>query len=156
MYVGDRRHHNLHSRHFWPHAHVTGSRSTCFIPQSDWLLKILRGNGRQKIHGNATRPLSRFFGRGLGTRLTPITTQLAHACPTMHCIHLATEVTMLSSGAIYEACSMQVYLVLVPMGEQWLVAPFQSSSVCLDTVCYLVTPSLPLSRWSVRHSTRPT
>ena len=40
-----------------------------FILQSDWLLKILRGIGWQKIHGNATRPLSWFFGRGLGTRL---------------------------------------------------------------------------------------
>ena len=40
-----------------------------FIPQSDWLLKILRSIGQQKIHENATRPLSRFFGGGLGTRL---------------------------------------------------------------------------------------
>ena len=39
-----------------------------FIPQSDWLLKILRGNGWQKIHENTTRALSRFFGQGLGTR----------------------------------------------------------------------------------------
>ena len=59
----------LHSRHFWPRAHVMGSRSACFILQSDWLLKILRGNSRQKMYGSATRPLSRFFGRGLGTRL---------------------------------------------------------------------------------------
>ena len=50
---------------------------------------------------------------------------------------------MFSSGAKYEACSMQVYLALVPM-VQWLVAPFRSSSVCLDTVCYLVT--VPPSR----------
>ena len=57
----------LHSRHFWPCAHVHILRG--FILQSDWLLKILRGNGRQNIHGNGTRPLSRFFGRGLGTRL---------------------------------------------------------------------------------------
>ena len=40
-----------------------------FILQSDLLLKILRGNGRQNIQGNATRPLSWFFGQGLGTRL---------------------------------------------------------------------------------------
>ena len=40
-----------------------------FVLQSDWLLKILRGNGWQKMHENATRPLSRFFGWGLGTRL---------------------------------------------------------------------------------------
>ena len=40
-----------------------------FILQSDWFLKLLRGNGRQKIHRNATRHLFRCFGRGLGTRL---------------------------------------------------------------------------------------
>ena len=40
-----------------------------FVLQSDWLLRILRGNGRQKIDENATRPLFRFFGRSLGTRL---------------------------------------------------------------------------------------
>ena len=48
----------LHSWYFWwdhvPHG---------FILQSDWFLKILRGNGRQKVHGNATRPLSRFWNR---------------------------------------------------------------------------------------------
>ena len=40
-----------------------------FILQSDWLLKILRGNGQQKIHRNTSRPLSRFFGQCQGTRL---------------------------------------------------------------------------------------
>ena len=38
---------------------------------------------------------------------------------------------------------MQVYLVLALMEEQWLVPPFQSSSVLVDTVCYLVTPPHP-------------
>ena len=41
-----------------------------FILQFDWLLKIWSGNGRQKMYGSAIRPLSRFFGRCLGTRLT--------------------------------------------------------------------------------------
>ena len=40
-----------------------------FILQSDWFLKILRGNSRHKMNGNATRPFSQFFGRGLGTRV---------------------------------------------------------------------------------------
>ena len=40
-----------------------------FILQSDWLLKILWGNGRQKMDGNATRHLSWFFGRDLWMRL---------------------------------------------------------------------------------------
>ena len=40
-----------------------------FVLQSDWLPKILRGNGWQKMYENATRPLSRFSGLGLGTRL---------------------------------------------------------------------------------------
>ena len=40
-----------------------------FILQSDWLLKILRGNGQQKIHKNTSRPLSKFFRQCPGTRL---------------------------------------------------------------------------------------
>ena len=43
----------------WPRAHVMDHVPRGFIPQSDWFLKIFRGNGRQKIYGNATRPLIR-------------------------------------------------------------------------------------------------
>ena len=38
----------LDSRHFWPRAHVMDHVPCGFILQSDWVLKILRGNGRQK------------------------------------------------------------------------------------------------------------
>ena len=67
MYVGDQATPYstiLHSWYFW-RDHVPHG----FILQPDWFLKNLRGNGRQKVHGNATRPLSLILEQGLGTRL---------------------------------------------------------------------------------------
>ena len=63
-----------------------------FILQSDWLLKILRGNGRQKMHGNATRPLSQFFGRG------NIPLWLMHKCAQKH-YFISSWTTLLTFGA---------------------------------------------------------
>ena len=51
----------------WPRAHVIDHVSRGFIPQSDWLLKIYRGNCRQKYTETLPDP---FFRIGPGDEAT--------------------------------------------------------------------------------------
>ena len=58
-----------------------GSHST-WLHSAIWLApQNLRGNGQQKIHGNATRPLSRFFWAGPGHEARCLTCEFANLLP---------------------------------------------------------------------------